>query len=318
MAKKTNIQSADDELTNQQQDVYHIPVMLMEAIDALNIQPNGVYVDCTFGGGGHSKEILKRLNENGRLVAFDQDPDAKRNLPDDERVVFVPHNFKHISRFLKLNRFDKVDGVLADLGVSSHQFDEAARGFSTRFDGPLDMRMDPSQSVTASTILQTYSQQQLHKLFEQYGEVTNSKTLAAVIVLQRSSNSYQTIEQLKQALQSVVKGNPNKYFAQVFQALRIEVNEELNVLKELLEQLPGILKPKARVAIISFHSLEDRLVKNFFKKGSFEEEVYNPFEREEKEKVFSIISKKPIEASPEEQKRNPRSRSARLRVAEKM
>jgi len=317
MVKKTNIQSADDELTNQQQDAYHIPVMLMEAIDALNIQPNGVYVDCTFGGGGHSREILKRLNEDGRLVAFDQDPDAKRNLPDDERVVFVPHNFKHISRFLKLNRFDKVDGVLADLGVSSHQFDEAARGFSTRFDGPLDMRMDPSQSVTASTILQTYSQQQLHKLFEQYGEVTNSKTLAAVIVQQRSSNSYQTIEQLKQALQSVVKGNPNKYFAQVFQALRIEVNEELNVLKELLEQLPGILKPKARVAIISFHSLEDRLVKNFFKKGSFEEEVYNPFEREEKEKVFTIISKKPIEASPEEQKRNPRSRSARLRVAEK-
>ncbi len=317
MVKKTNIQSADDELTNQQQDAYHIPVMLMEAIDALNIQPNGVYVDCTFGGGGHSREILKRLNEDGRLVAFDQDPDAKRNLPDDERVVFVPHNFKHISRFLKLNRFDKVDGVLADLGVSSHQFDEAARGFSTRFDGPLDMRMDPSQSVTASFILQTYSQQQLHKLFEQYGEVTNSKTLAAVIVQQRSSNSYQTIEQLKQALQSVVKGNPNKYFAQVFQALRIEVNEELNVLKELLEQLPGILKPKARVAIISFHSLEDRLVKNFFKKGSFEEEVYNPFEREEKEKVFTIISKKPIEASPEEQKRNPRSRSARLRVAEK-
>ncbi|MEQ1797426.1 MAG: 16S rRNA (cytosine(1402)-N(4))-methyltransferase RsmH [Lacibacter sp.] len=317
MVKKTNIQSADDELTNEQQDVYHIPVMLMEAIDALNVQPGGVYVDCTFGGGGHSREILKRLNEDGSLVAFDQDPDAKRNLPTDERVVFVPHNFKHISRFLKLNRFDKVDGVLADLGVSSHQFDEATRGFSTRFDGPLDMRMDQSQSVTASTILQTYSQQQLHKLFEQYGEVTNSKTLAAVIVQQRSSNSYQTIEQLKQALQSVVKGNPNKYFAQVFQALRIEVNEELNVLKELLEQLPGILKPKARIAIISFHSLEDRLVKNFFKKGSFEEEVYNPFEREEKEKVFSIISKKPIEASPEEQKRNPRSRSARLRVAEK-
>ena len=239
-------------------------------------------------------------------------------MPDDERVIFVPHNFKHISRFLKLNRFDKVDGVLADLGVSSHQFDEAARGFSTRFDGPLDMRMDPSQAVTASVILQTYTQQQLHKLFEQYGEVTNSKTLAAVIVQQRNSNSYQTIEQLKQALQSVVKGNPNKYFAQVFQALRIEVNEELSVLKELLEQLPGILKPKGRAAIISFHSLEDRLVKNFFKKGSFEEEIYNPFERDEKEKIFNIISKKPIEASQQEQKMNPRSRSARLRVAEKI
>ncbi|MFT3845300.1 MAG: 16S rRNA (cytosine(1402)-N(4))-methyltransferase RsmH [Lacibacter sp.] len=318
MAKQKKIQAADDDAVNQQQEVYHIPVMLMEAVDALNIQPNGVYVDCTFGGGGHSREILKRLNADGKLVAFDQDPDAKRNLPEDERVVFVPHNFKHIARFLKLNGFVKVDGVLADLGVSSHQFDEGARGFSTRFDGPLDMRMDPSQPVTASSILQTYSQQQLHKLFEQYGEVTNSKTLAATIVQQRVTNTFQTIEQLKQALQPVVKGNPNKYFAQVFQALRIEVNDELNVLKELLEQLPGILKPKARVAIISFHSLEDRLVKNFFKKGSFEEEAYNPFERDVKEQVFKIITKKPVEASAEELKINPRSRSARLRAAEKL
>lgn len=318
MAKQKKIQAADDDAVNQQQEVYHIPVMLMEAVDVLNIQPNGVYVDCTFGGGGHSREILKRLNADGKLVAFDQDPDAKRNLPDDERVVFVPHNFKHIARFLKLNGFAKVDGVLADLGVSSHQFDEGARGFSTRFDGPLDMRMDPSQPVTASGILQTYSQQQLHKLFEQYGEVTNSKTLAATIVQQRVTNPFQTIEQLKQALQPVVKGNPNKYFAQVFQALRIEVNDELNVLKELLEQLPGILKPKARVAIISFHSLEDRLVKNFFKKGSFEEEAYNPFERDVKEQVFKIITKKPVEASAEELKINPRSRSARLRAAEKL
>lgn len=318
MAKQKKIQAADDDAVNQQQEVYHIPVMLMEAVDALNIQPNGVYVDCTFGGGGHSREILKRLDAGGKLVAFDQDPDAKRNLPDDERVVFVPHNFKHIARFLKLNGFAKVDGVLADLGVSSHQFDEGARGFSTRFDGPLDMRMDPLQPVTASTILLTYSQQQLHKLFEQYGEVTNSKTLAATIVQQRVTNPFQTIEQLKQALQPVVKGNPNKYFAQVFQALRIEVNDELNVLKELLEQLPGILKPKARVAIISFHSLEDRLVKNFFKKGSFEEEAYNPFERDVKEQVFKIITKKPVEASAEELKINPRSRSARLRAAEKL
>lgn len=318
MAKKKTILPAEDGANGEQADVYHIPVMLMEAVDALNIEPGGVYVDCTFGGGGHSREILKRLGPEGRLVAFDQDPDAKRNLPEDERIVFVPHNFKHISRFLKLNRFEKVDGVLADLGVSSHQFDEGARGFSTRFDGPLDMRMDPMQPVTAAIILQTYSQQQLHKLFELYGEVTNSKTLAATIVQQRTTNSFQTIEQLKQALQSVVKGNPNKYFAQVFQALRIEVNQELNVLKELLEQLPGVLKPNARVAIISFHSLEDRLVKNFFKKGSFEEEAYNPFDREEKEKIFHIISKKPVEATPEEQKKNPRSRSARLRVAEKM
>nr|WP_294907487.1 16S rRNA (cytosine(1402)-N(4))-methyltransferase RsmH [uncultured Lacibacter sp.] len=318
MAKQKQIPAAGDEKPDQQQDVYHIPVMLHEAVDALNIQPDAVYVDCTFGGGGHSREILKRLGKNGKLIAFDQDPDAKRNLPDDERIVFVPHNFKHIGRFLKLNGFAKVDGVLADLGVSSHQFDEGARGFSTRFDGPLDMRMDPSQPVTASSILLTYSQQQLHKLFEQYGEVTNAKTLAATIVQQRSTNPFQTIEQLKQALQSVVKGNPNKYFAQVFQALRIEVNDELGVLRELLEQLPAVLKPKGRVAIISFHSLEDRLVKNFFKKGSFEEETYNPFDREEKEQVFKIISKKPIEPSAEEQKLNSRSRSARLRIAEKL
>ena len=318
MAKQKKIQAADPQKVHQLQDVYHVPVMLTEAVDALNIDPDGVYVDCTFGGGGHSREILKRLGKNGILVAFDQDPDAKRNLPDDERIVFVPHNFKHLGRFLKLNGFVKVDGILADLGVSSHQFDEGTRGFSTRFDGPLDMRMDPSQPVTASTILQTFSQQQLHKLFEQYGEVTNAKTLAATIVQQRTTNPLQTIEQLKQALQPVVKGNPNKYFAQVFQALRIEVNDELGVLKELLEQLPGVLKPKARVAIISFHSLEDRLVKNFFKKGSFEEETYNPFERETKEQVFKIISKKPIEPSAEEQKLNSRSRSARLRIAEKL
>ncbi|RXK58455.1 16S rRNA (cytosine(1402)-N(4))-methyltransferase RsmH [Lacibacter luteus] len=318
MAKQKHIPTADEGQANQQQDVYHVPVMLNETVDALNIQSDGVYVDCTFGGGGHSREILKRLGKNGKLVAFDQDPDAKRNLPDDERIVFVPHNFKHLSRFLKLNGFSKVDGVMADLGVSSHQFDEGARGFSTRFDGPLDMRMDPSQPVTAATILQTYSQQQLHKLFEQYGEVTNAKTLAATIVQQRSTNPFQTIEHLKQALQPVVKGNPNKYFAQVFQALRIEVNDELGVLKELLEQLPAVLKPKGRAAIISFHSLEDRLVKNFFKKGSFEEESYNPFDREVKEQVFHILSKKPIEASAEELKRNSRSRSARLRVAEKL
>jgi 16S rRNA (cytosine1402-N4)-methyltransferase len=315
----TNKQTTDDDASaNNQPSAYHVAVMLTEAVDALNIQPNGVYVDCTFGGGGHSKEILKRLHANGRLIAFDQDPDAKQNLPADERIVFVPHNFRHITRFLKLNRFEKVDGVLADLGVSSHQFNEATRGFSTRFNGPLDMRMDPLQTVTAAQILQTYTQQQLHKLFELYGEVTNAKTLAATIVQQRSTNSFQTIEQLKQALQGVVKGNPNKYFAQVFQALRIEVNEELTVLKELLEQLPGILKPKGRAAIISFHSLEDRLVKNFFKKGSFEEEAYNPFERDEKQQVFTVITKKPVEPSAEEQKQNPRSRSARLRIAEKI
>lgn len=309
--------STTDEGQAQQYD-YHIPVMLMETVDGLNVQPNGVYVDCTFGGGGHSREILKRLGHDGKLFAFDQDPDAKRNLPDDERIVFVPHNFRYISRFLKLHKVDTIDGVMADLGVSSHQFDEPERGFSTRFDGPLDMRMDPSSAKTAASVLQTFSEQQLHKLFEQYGEVTNSKTLAATIAAQRKTNPLQTIAQLKQAIQAVVKGNPNKYFAQVFQALRIEVNDELLVLKELLEQLPEVLKPGGRASIISFHSLEDRLVKNFFKQGSLEEEVYNPFSTGERTKVFKLITKKPIEPSPEEQKQNPRSRSARLRVAEKL
>jgi 16S rRNA (cytosine1402-N4)-methyltransferase len=309
--------SANDEGQALQYD-YHIPVMLKEAVDGLAIKPNGVYVDCTFGGGGHSREILKRLNADGKLFAFEQDPDAKRNLPDDERIVFVPHNFRYISRFLKLYKTETVDGVLADLGVSSHQFDEPSRGFSTRFDGPLDMRMDQSSAKTAATVLHSFSQEQLHKLFEQYGEVTNSKTLAATIVEQRKTNPLQTINQLKQALQTVVKGNPNKYFAQVFQALRIEVNDELLVLKELLEQLSEVLKPGGRASIISFHSLEDRLVKNFFKQGSLEEEAYNPFSTGEKKKVFKLITKKPIEPSPEEQKQNPRSRSARLRVAEKL
>lgn len=320
MGKKKQIAesaSAHDEGQALQYE-YHVPVMLHEAVDALNIQPNGVYVDCTFGGGGHSREILKRLGAEGKLFAFDQDPDAKRNLPDDERIVFVPHNFRYISRFLKLHKAKQVDGVLADLGVSSHQFDEAERGFSTRFEGPLDMRMDQSSAKTAATVLHSFSQEQLHKLFEQYGEVTNSKTLAATIVEQRKTNPLQTITQLKQALQAVVKGNPNKYFAQVFQALRIEVNDELLVLKELLEQLPAVLKPGGRASIISFHSLEDRLVKNFFKHGSLEEEAYNPFERGERKKVFHVLTKKPTEPSPEEQKRNPRSRSARLRVAEKL
>ncbi len=316
MAKKT--QPTDAAMNNQLPVGYHVPVLMQEVIEALQIQPGGVYVDCTFGGGGHSSEILKQLDAHGRLIAFDQDHDAKQNLPNDERIVFVPHNFRHITRFLKLHGYTKVDGVLADLGVSSHQLNEASRGFSTRFEGPLDMRMDSSQLLTASIVLKTYSQEQLHKLFELYGEVTNAKTLAATIVAQRKLNPFQTIEQLKQALKQVVKGNPNKYFAQVFQALRIEVNQELEVLKELLMQLPGILKPKARVAIISFHSLEDRLVKNFLKKGSFDEEVYNPFVKDEKVQVFRVLTKKPIEPSVAEQKQNPRSRSARLRVAEKI
>jgi 16S rRNA (cytosine1402-N4)-methyltransferase len=299
---------------------YHIPVLLNEVIEGLAIKPGGAYVDCTFGGGGHSRAILSKLNEKGKLIAFDQDEDARQNLPDDERVLFIPNNFRHLRRFLQLHGVREVDGVLADLGVSSHQFNEADRGFSTRFDAALDMRMDQRQEKTAFDVISNYPEQQLHKLFEQYGEVTNAKTLARTIAEVRKTTSLKTIEAFKSALAPVVKGNPNKYFAQVFQALRIEVNEELEALKELLRQLPQVLKPGGRAAVITFHSLEDRLVKLFFRDGTFEEiKDENPFSRVEKEKsAFRLVNKKPIEATAEELKINPRSRSAKLRVAEKI
>lgn len=297
---------------------YHVPVLFAETMDALNVKPDGVYVDCTFGGGGHSRGILDKLTAGGKLLAFDQDADAAANLPGDERVVFVPNNFRHLQRFLRLHGFAKVDGVLADLGVSSHQFDEAERGFSTRFDGPLDMRMDKRIDETASGVLKTFSEQQLHKLFEQYGEVTNAKTLARQIVQQRTLSPLQTIAQLKTMISAVVKGNPNKYLAQVFQALRIEVNDEMGALKEMLQQVPDVLKEGGRVAIITFHSIEDRIVKSFFRDESFEEREENPLLPGMKEKKLKVLTKKPITASDEEIKRNPRSRSAKLRVAERI
>jgi 16S rRNA (cytosine1402-N4)-methyltransferase len=300
-------------------DEYHVPVLLQETVEGLEIQPDGIYVDCTFGGGGHSAAILKKLGSKGQLLAFDQDADVKQNLPDDPRVVFVPHNFRHLQRFLRLHKVVQVDGILADLGVSSHQFDEADRGFSIRFEGDMDMRMDKRQELTAFEVVNTYDEQRLHKLFEQYGEVTNSKTLAKTIVQVRQNVSLKTIVNFKQALRAVVKGNPNKYFAQVFQALRIEVNDELGALKEMLQQIPSLLKPGGRVAIITFHSLEDRIVKNFFRKGDMEEaEPADPFGRNVPEPPLKVITKKPVTASPEELKRNPRSRSAKLRVAEKV
>lgn len=305
-------------INDQENSSYHVPVLLQEVLQGLNIQPDGTYVDCTFGGGGHSREILRLLGPQGKLIAFDQDADARQNLPDDPRVLFVPHNFRHLQRFLRLNNAIPVDGILADLGVSSHQFDEADRGFSTRFDGDMDMRMDTRQTLTAFDVVNTYSEQQLHKLFEQYGEVTNAKTLARTIVQARQTQSLRTIANFKQALHSVVKGNPNKYFAQVFQALRIEVNDELGALKEMLQQVPSLLKPGGRVAIITFHSLEDRIVKNYFRKGTFEDEdPMDLFGNKPSEQVFRIITKKPVTASDTELKRNPRSRSAKLRVAEK-
>ncbi|MBI5372550.1 MAG: 16S rRNA (cytosine(1402)-N(4))-methyltransferase RsmH [Sphingobacteriales bacterium] len=297
---------------------YHVPVLLSETLEALNIQPGGIYVDCTFGGGGHSKALLSRLGSAGKLVVFDQDADARKNLPDDERLVFVSHNFRHLQRFLRLEQVTAVDGIMADLGVSSHQFDEAERGFSTRFNAALDMRMDQRQALTAYEVVSTYTEQRLHKLFEQYGEVTNAKTLARKIVQVRNTASLKTIDGFKNAVRDIVKGNPNKYFAQVFQALRIEVNDELGALKEMLQQVPNLLKPGGRVAIITFHSLEDRLVKNFFRRGSFDEPEENPFINTPSLSELKLITKKPIGPTAEEMKRNPRSRSAKLRVAEKI
>jgi len=310
--KKSEIQNPKSEI------VYHVPVLFKETIEMLNIKPTGVYVDCTFGGGGHSRGILQKLNEHGKLIAFDQDADAAKNLPKDARIIFIPHNFRHLQRFLRLHKIQKVDGVLADLGVSSRQFDEAERGFSTRFEGPLDMRMDQRQELTAAKILLTYSESQLHKLFEQYGDVTNSKTLAKHIVQHRKNVSFKTIDEFKNLLRPVVKGNPNKYLAQVFQALRIEVNDEMGALKEMLQQLPLVLNTGGRAVIIAFHSLEDRLVKNFFKQGTFGEVQTNPFEQHEIKKEYKVITKKPITPSDEELKKNPRARSAKLRVAEKL
>ena len=294
---------------------YHVPVLFHETIDALSIKPDGVYVDCTFGGGGHSKGILDQLGPSGKLVAFDQDADAQQNIQNEPRLLFVPQNFRHLHRFLRLHGMMQVDGVLADLGVSSHQFNEGERGFSIRFEGPMDMRMDRRQGLTAADIIKTFSELQLHKMFEQYGEVTNAKTLAAHIVQQRTRLPYATIDQFKAMISSVVKGNPNKYLAQVFQALRMEVNDEMGALKEMLQQLPAVLKPGGIAAIITFHSIEDRMVKNFFKQGSFDEVVDNPFVSVEKVEVFKLVNKKPITAGDVELKRNTRSRSAKLRVA---
>lgn len=298
-----------------QQGIYHVPVMLNEVIEGLNIHPSGIYVDCTFGGGGHSKAILDKLNKEGKLIAFDQDEDAKKNVPADERIIFVPQNFRHLQKFLRLHKIKEVDGILADLGVSSYQFDKADRGFSTRFDAAMDMRMDQRQSLLAMDVLKTYSEEKLHKIFEQYGEVTNSKTLAKTIVEQRNTRSMQTITDFKNAVQGIVKGNPNKYFAQVFQALRIEVNDELEALKEMLQQSTQVLKAGGRIAVITFHSLEDRIVKNFFK-GADEtktDELYGT----KNESMLHIITKKPIIPGEEEIKKNPRARSAKLRIAEK-
>ena len=304
--------------SNIPQSDYHIPVLFHETMEYLNIQEDGVYVDATFGGGGHSRGILSKLGPKGLLIAFDQDADAKNNLPTDNRILFVPENFKYIQRFLRLHKIDQVDGVLADLGVSSHQFDEGTRGFSTRFDGPFDMRMDQRQSRTAASVIENFTEIELHKMFEQYGEVTNSKTLAKHIVTNRKHVKLNSVQDFKTLIASVVKGNPNKYWAQVFQAIRIVVNEEIEVLKDFLVQLPMLIKPGGRAVIITFHSIEDRLVKNAFKVSQEEEKDAHPFLSTPREVIWKIITKKPVMATEQEMKQNNRSRSAKLRAAERL
>jgi 16S rRNA (cytosine1402-N4)-methyltransferase len=296
---------------------YHRPVMLNECLEGLDIKPEGVYVDVTFGGGGHSKEIIKKLDESGVLVAFDQDEDAKRNVIDDERFVFVDQNFRYLKNNLRMHDLIPVDGILADLGVSSHQFDVSERGFSIRFDGELDMRMDQSSDLTARQVVNTYSEEELHKIFGIYGEIQNAKTLAKVIVTARLNAEIVTVADLKNAIVKLVpRGKENKYLAQVFQALRIEVNQEMEALKEFLEQTVEVLKPGGRLVVMSYHSLEDRLVKNFMAKGKFSGMVEKDFFGNEI-KPFTVLTKKSVTATEDEIQINNRARSARLRIAVK-
>lgn len=296
---------------------YHVPVMLQACMDGLAIKPEGRYVDVTFGGGGHSREILKNLGENGRLLAFDQDTDAQANLPDDARFVFADQNFRYLKNQARLMKMIPVDGILADLGISSHQIDEAERGFSTRFDAALDMRMDRSAPVTAAQILNEYAEEELHRIFGLYGEVKNAKTLARAVVTARLNKPIETIAEFKEAIRTCTpKGKEHKYLAQVFQALRIEVNQELEALQELLEQSAEVLANGGRLVVMSYHSLEDRLVKNFMATGKFRGEVEKDFFGNDI-KPFDVLTRKAITASDEEIHDNNRARSAKLRVAVK-
>lgn len=297
---------------------YHTPVLLNESIDGLNIQPSGKYVDVTFGGGGHSSEILSRLNETGKLFGFDQDADAERNKLADSRFTLVKANFRHLKNYLRLYNASPVNGVLADLGVSSWQFDMPERGFSTRFDGPLDMRMNKQQPITAEMIVNEYEEAQLKNILKQYGELDQPGKVARLIVEQRSKEKIDTIAKLKKAVERAVpKKKEAQFHAQLFQALRIEVNQELEALKEMLQQSLEVLDSGGRLSVISYHSLEDRLVKNFMKSGNFEGTIEKDFYGNPLV-PWKVITRKPIEASAEELERNSRARSAKLRIAEKL
>ena len=296
---------------------YHIPVMLQPCIEGLAIDPDGVYLDLTFGGGGHAAEILSRLDK-GHLYGFDQDEDAIANAPNDDRFTFVHANFRDIKRFLRLYGVDKVHGILADLGISSHQIDEPSRGFSTRFAGDLDMRMNQSGNITAADILNSYEENELHKILGQYGEIKNAKTLARAIVSERIEKPIVTVDQFKAILDKFApRAKEFKYYAQVFQALRITVNDEMGALKDMLEQSTELLQSKGRLVVMSYHSLEDRLVKNYFNKGKFHGDVEKDFYGN-MIRPLEPINRKAITASQEEIAQNNRARSAKLRIAEKI
>lgn len=298
---------------------YHVPVMLHESLEGLNILPEGIYVDVTFGGGGHSREILNRLGSDGELYGFDQDADAEKNILGDLRFIFVRSNFRYLYNFLRYHGVEgDVDGLLADLGVSSHHFDDRDRGFSFRFEGTLDMRMNTRAGMTAADIVNTYSEEQLADLFYLYGELKMARKLASLLVRSRAAKKIETIGDLLEILKPFTgRDKEKKFLAQVFQALRIEVNDEMRALREMLQQTLQVLKPGGRLVVITYHSLEDRLVKNFLKTGNFEGKVEQDFFGNVKS-PFRLINNKVMVPSDEEVERNPRSRSAKLRIAEKL
>lgn len=301
-------------------EIYHIPVLLKESVDGMNIQPNSICVDVTFGGGGHSSEIISRLGNDGHLYAFDQDEDAIHNIKEDQRFTFVRSNFRYLKNFIKYHQVDAVDAILADLGVSSHHFDAEDRGFSFRFeDGALDMRMNQTAGNTAAEVLNTYEESDLADVFYLYGELKQARRIASAIVKTRKETPYRKTSDLLSTLNSFIgRGEKEKkILAQAFQALRIEVNEEMETLKEMLQQSLDILKPGGRLVVITYHSLEDRLVKNFFKTGNFEGKVDKDFYGNINT-PFKLINNKVIVPSQEEEIRNPRSRSAKLRIVEKL
>lgn len=297
--------------------MYHNPVLLKESIDGLAIRENGVYVDVTFGGGGHSKEILKRLGGDGKLFAFDQDEDAQGNRIDDERFVLIGENFRYITQFLKFYGIREVDGILADFGVSSHQFDEAERGFSTRFDGALDMRMSQRNSLSANDVVNTYSYDDLRKILFVYGDLRNANAIAGTIVSEREKEKISTTDRLKEVLKKFLpEHKKHKILAQIYQAIRIEVNQEIEVIKEFLKQVPGLLNPGGRLSVISYHSLEDRLVKRFIRAGQFEGEPEKDFYGNIDVPLRKIGQL--VVPSKEEIIENSRARSAKLRIAERV